>query len=406
MNTRRDKGLIMRLRLFVYVLVIGILGLCGWKTYTYFFDVSNPILVLRGVESSLHYAGEMQCTVASTKTGDISIWLDEQPLVNQFRMSSGEHGYAFTIPTKTIANGKHTLRTALTDGTYHKNKAEQERVFYVDNVPLQAVLVKADNEYKVFQGRTLHVQFQVNKDIKDATITALSNNYNCFQESKNSSVYESFIPVACEENPNEYLLSIDITDKVGNVMRLENKFQVVILPFKKQTLQVTEDKVNDEAELGKDPKLFGEVIEKLTQNSPNEKLWKGVFVTPIEVQRISTEFGTIRTTQRKGRYAHKALDVLNLPKSVVWATQDGTVVMKDRYAMSGNTVIIDHGHGILSMFYHLDSFADIEEGQKISKGNPVGTLGKTGYASGYHLHWEMRVSNIPVDPMQWTKNIF
>jgi murein DD-endopeptidase MepM/ murein hydrolase activator NlpD len=110
----------------------------------------------------------------------------------------------------------------------------------------------------------------------------------------------------------------------------------------------------------------------------------------------------VRTTQHKGRYAHKALDIINSPKSVVWSTQDGKVVLKDRFAFSGNTVVIDHGMGVLSLFFHLDNFADIKEGDKIAKGEPIGTIGKTGYADGYHLHWEMRVDNIPVDPMQWT----
>ena len=92
-----------------------------------------------------------------------------------------------------------------------------------------------------------------------------------------------------------------------------------------------------------------------------------------------------------------------MPKSVVWAPQDGVVVMKARFAHSGNTVVIDHGYGILSMFFHLDSFAPIEVGETIKKGNPIGTLGKTGYATGYHLHWELRIGNVPVDPMEWTK---
>ena len=70
--------------------------------------------------------------------------------------------------------------------------------------------------------------------------------------------------------------------------------------------------------------------------------------------------------------------------------------------MSGNTIAIDHGHGIVSLYYHLNDFSDIEVGDSVKKGNPVGTLGMTGYASGYHLHWELRVNGVPVDPLQWT----
>ena len=104
---------------------------------------------------------------------------------------------------------------------------------------MQAVFVKTGAPHKVFQGRTLHVQFQVNKEIKDAHINTLSRTFECFPESKNSKVYECFIPIECEEQPNEYLFSVDIEDKVGNALHLDNKFQVVVFPFKKEVITVT-----------------------------------------------------------------------------------------------------------------------------------------------------------------------
>jgi len=388
------------------VLVLIFIVWLGWAGYQFFFDVTIPQLAINGLEHDGCYAGDVQCTVASTKTGEISIWLDGQPLVNQFKLSAKEQGHPFTIPTKTITNGQHKLTVQLVDSTFNKNKVAVERAFAVDNIPLQSALVKADVEYKVFQGRTLHVQFQVNKPIKQASLQALSETHGCFPESKNSLVYECFVPITCEETPNEYLFVVDAVDHVGNTVRLENKFQVVVFPFKKTTLQVSQEKVKQEEELGLDTKLFEQEIEKIVKDSPREKLWRGAFCTPIDILRVSGEFGIIRTTQHKGRYAHKALDIINQPKSVVWATQDGIVVLKERYEHSGNTVVIDHGWGILSLFFHLDSMANINVGDKIAKGNPIGTLGKTGYANGYHLHWEMRVNNIQIDPMQWTKTLF
>lgn len=119
---------------------------------------------------------------------------------------------------------------------------------------------------------------------------------------------------------------------------------------------------------------------------------------------ISTDFGVLRTTQERGKYRHNAVDLLGTPRAVVWADQDGVIVIKDRFVHSGNTICIDHGCGVISLFFHLDDFANVAVGQKIKKGSPIGTLGKTGYASGYHLHWEVRIHNIQVDPMQWTKS--
>lgn len=391
------------------VLFVGFVAVAwmSWNTYTYFFDHRQPEIALNGIIDDEYYVGDAQCMVNTNKGGYMSVWLDGQPLISNYRISSGDQEQLFVIPTKTISNGKHALKVEFVDRTFRKNKASLDRSFNVDNVPLQAAFVKADSDYKVFQGRTLHVQFQVNKDIKEAHVAALSGNYPCFSESKGSLIYEAYIPIACEENPNEYLFNVAITDRVGNALSLDNKFQVVMYPFKKQIIEIAPDKIAKEHEEAHDTDVkFAQAVEQVTQQSPHEKLWRGAFCSPIDIARVTCDFGTVRTTQHKGRYAHKALDVINKPKSIVWSTQDGIVVLKDRYQAGGNTVVVDHGWGVLSMYFHLDSFANVNVGDKIAKGNPVGTIGKTGYATGYHLHWEMRVNNVPVDPMQWTQATF
>lgn len=385
------------------------MGLLGWSGYHYFLDTHYPEIEIKSIAEGGYYGGEAHAIIAGSdayKVSDISIWLDGNELLNKYRINSASFEHPFVIPTKTLPQGKHTLRVEATNGTYARHKIVKELAFFVDNEPLQGAFIRPESDLKVFQGRTLHVQFQVNKEIKIAHVNALSQTFDCFAESKNARIYECFIPVSCEENPNEYLLSLDIVDKVGNSLALASKFQVVSFPFRKQQLNVDANKVKKEKELALANEEFERAVESLSKKSPQEKLWHGTFYPPIEITGVSTEFGTIRTTQEKGRYVHKAVDVLNTPKSVVWAPQNGVVVLKDRYALSGNTVVIDHGLGILSMFFHLDDFSDIKVGDIIKRGNPIGTLGKTGYASGYHLHWEMRINNIAVDPMQWIKPTF
>ncbi len=390
------------------VIFVGFMlfGWVGVRTYTYFFDTTNPIFAINGLETGSHYCGDVQCLAQASKTGEVSVWLDGQPLISKFKINSRELEHSFTVPTRTLTNGQHHLKAELIDTRFHKNKAIIERDFTVDNVPLQVAFVRPDTDHKVFQGRTLHLQFQVNKQIKQAKVRALSKTFNCFPEIENSLVYECFIPMACEESPNEYLLAVDVTDHVGNNLTLDNKFQIVMFPFKKQVLRVSEDKVQEEQEMGLDKKQFEVDFQQAWQNSLPKKLWRGTFCAPIDIVRVTNEFGTIRTTQHKGRYAHKAIDVINTPKSVVWAPQHGVVTIKERYAETGNTVVIDHGCGVMSLVCHLDSFADIAVGEKIAQGNPVGKLGKTGYATGYHLHWAHFVEGVPVDPMQWTKVTF
>jgi len=398
-----------RISYILYVLFLSSLLYGGWRGYYYFFDDTKPNIELSGLYNDGYCRGDVACILSGDHNfgvSSISVFLDNKPLIDKFAIGSKKFDHNFTIPTKTIANGNHVLSIEAEDSTYWHNKVKKEINFTVDNVPLKSAFVKPQSDAKIFQGRTLHIQFQANKPLKKAQVNVLSNSFECFPESKNSLIYEAFIPFACEEKPNEYLLQAVLEDYVGNRMHLDKKFQVVKYPFKRQTLHLDAEQIKKEREVGASHSKLEEALEKLSKESPKEKLWQGAFYPPIDIQRVTTEFGVVRTTQERGRYMHKAVDVINMPKSVVWASQDGKVVMKERFEYSGNTVVIDHGYGILSLFFHLHDFADINVGDMIKRGNPIGTLGKTGYASGYHLHWEMRINNIPIDPMQWIKQNF
>lgn len=397
----------------LFIIIISISAYTIRNLHNYFYSKSLPSLTISGIESQGWYAGDITCLVKAEdayKLREISVWLDGKPLAPKCRINKREFSCPFTIPTKTLANGEHTLQVEVQNGAYTKAKELKELIFFVDNLPFQAAFVKNQNDAKVFQGRTLHIQFQVNKEIKQAVAKALSKTYHCFPESANSLIYDCYIPIECEQIPNEYLLSIELTDKVGSKLNLDNKFQVVMYPFKKQQIKIDSEKIKSENAIGLPEKQLEDSIEELTKKSPMQKLWKGVFYTPTEIKdankQITTQFGAIRTTQERGLRTHKAIDILNTPKSVIWASQDGIVALKNRYAHSGNTVVIDHGYGLLSLYYHLDNFASVNVGDFIKKGHPVGTLGKTGYATGYHLHWEIRLNNIAIDPMQWTKHDF
>lgn len=394
----------LKIRLSIFVIVGLLVGWSGYTLYRYFLDLTYPVVELQGIEDNGSYAGDVQCVLLGSdgyKVSNVSIWIDQKPVVTHHIINKKEFEYAFPVATKAFADGKHTMKIAVQDGSFRKNVTTKELQFIVDNVPLRVAFVTADAAYKVFQGKTLHIQFQSNKTLKEAYVETLSQRYACVQEGDKSPVYECFIPIRSDENPSEHLFTVYAVDNVGTVATLSSKFQVVMYPFKKQFIGKRDASIKkDETGL---PEAQLEVdIARVTKESQGKKLWKSAFYVPCDMTGISTTYGTLRTAQERGKYRHDALDLLAAPKSLVWASQDGVVVIKDQYVHSGKTVVLDHGCGVISIYFHLDDFADINVGDVIKKGKPLGRVGMSGFSTGYHLHWELRVNNVAVDPMQWT----
>lgn len=400
----------MRIRVIMAIVGLFAVGMIGYRGSRYLVETAAPSLDIRGVSVGGAYAGVIRGVIVGNhpyKVARLSVWLDGVPLVENYKENRSTFEYRLEIPSReTLVDGEHLLKIAAVAGSYGHAIQELEVPFFVDNVPLEAAFTVNDPVYKVFQGKTLHLQIQSNKPLQEVQVEALGKTFPAVLEGSGSYIYEAFIPVKSDEQPSEYPCIVSIVDRVGSRLQLVGKVQVVLFPFKQQTISLNPEKLKEEAAAGRSERDFEEVMERIAHMSPQKKLWKGLFYVPCDMKSITTPFGTVRTTQYKGRYRHDAIDLISAPKSVIWASQDGIVALKDRFVHGGNSVVVDHGCGVVSIYFHLDTFADIAVGQKIKKGNPVGTLGKTGYATGYHLHWEMRVNNVPVDPMEWTQVSF
>ncbi len=411
-NNLEDFPMMNYLKAGAAFILLALGSYIGWNYYLYYTSESPPTIEVHGIHPDGGTAGDVKVTIKgsdSYKVGTLKVDLDGEPLIKETYIGKSSFSYPFTLSTGSLEQGSHSLTIQVTNSVAKKQTSQEQILFYVDNLPLQAAITKNETDARVYQGRTLHIEFQANKALKSATLKTLSESYPCFLQSNRGYIYECYVPVECEEVAQEYPYVIEVADYAGDTINLDGKFKVVEFPFKKQTIKVDKEKIAEENELGLPEQQLEEDIERITKQSPKKKLWQGKFILPLEIkdkQSITSDFGVIRATQERGLKQHKALDLIAMPKSVVWATQDGVVVLKDRYAHSGNTIVIDHGYGILSLFFHLDEFANIKVGDKIKKGNPVGTVGKTGYATGYHLHWELRVNNILVEPLEWTKANF
>ena len=127
----------------------------------------------------------------------------------------------------------------------------------------------------------------------------------------------------------------------------------------------------------------------------------GSFLRPVDAVRRTSFFGDRRlfayTDGESDRSIHNGLDIAAPTGTPIVAPGSGRVVMATDRIITGLSVVLEHLPGVYSIYYHLDSLA-VEEGRRVVAGEPLGTVGSTGLSTGPHLHWELRVAGVAVDP--------
>jgi murein DD-endopeptidase MepM/ murein hydrolase activator NlpD len=132
-------------------------------------------------------------------------------------------------------------------------------------------------------------------------------------------------------------------------------------------------------------------------------LWEGPFLQPKNTQ-VFSNFAETRTYVYDGReidrQVHFGFDLASTRQSPVPAANAGVVVFAEPLTIYGNTVIVDHGLGLQTLYAHLSSVA-VKRGDKVTRGQELGRTGATGLALGDHLHFEVLVSGVSVTPLEW-----
>ena len=132
-----------------------------------------------------------------------------------------------------------------------------------------------------------------------------------------------------------------------------------------------------------------------------DKLWDGKFILPLE-NKTSTAFGVKRIINKEKTSIHKGVDIKGNEGEKVKASNRGRVVLAEELFFGGNTIILDHGHGIYTIYMHLSKFK-VKTGSIVSKGDVIGLVGSSGRASGPHLHFGIKVLNINTNPVSFVK---
>lgn len=173
-------------------------------------------------------------------------------------------------------------------------------------------------------------------------------------------------------------------------------FQVKPFRYAEQRLKVAPGHVDlsaeDTARYERERVQLAQVMATFTEVQP-EALG---FLQPNSGRR-SSSFGLRRVFNGQARNPHSGMDIAAAQGAPVLAAASGVVIDTGDYFFNGNTVWLDHGSGLLTMYCHLSEI-EVKAGERVSAGALIGKVGATGRATGPHLHWSVSLNRVMVDP--------
>ena len=208
--------------------------------------------------------------------------------------------------------------------------------------------------------------------------------------------YKAAAGIDLNAEPGVYPLSVTAAGKT-----LTRTIKIAKKAYPVQRLTLPEDKVvlspENEARVEREQKALSAIwpVESI-------RIWNGRFIDPLPGKEITTPFGVRRIINKIPKNSHSGIDLAAETGEAVRAPNDGVVVLVDDQFFSGNSLIVDHGQGIYSMFFHLSKIS-VRPGQAVTKGDVIGLVGATGRVTGSCLHWGVRMQGAKVDPLQLIK---
>ncbi len=256
------------------------------------------------------------------------------------------------------------------------------------------------SESTIIQGRTLVVQVSLSEP---AALSGTFEGRPLFFHSDGTGQFWALIALHAFLEPNIYPITLAATLSDGqDVTRFEN-VTVIEGPYGSENIQLDESR---NALLDADLiALEREKLVGLWSQVTLRPLWEGPFLYPVasDSPRITSYFGTRRTYNNSEQLSfHGGTDFGGGVGTPIYAPAAGTVVLAEPLTIRGNAVIIDHGMGLYSGYWHQTQIV-VTEGQEVKSGDLIGYIGNTGLVTGPHLHWEMRLNGTAVNPLQWVR---
>lgn len=325
-----------------------------------------------------------------------------------------------------VQDGPASLAITASDhswrGFFGGNKSQQQRDFVFDIYPPRLEVLSS--QHYINQGGSECVVYRVSPDAEVSGVQAGPNFFPGYPTGSDPNLRFSLFALAYNI-PEKSLLRVVARDGAGNeaVAGFWNK----VFPKRFRSREIALDdgflqkvvpevmshspNVKDQGDLiktfleinSKLRKANHDQIRELTPKSAPRFLWDGAFLQ-LSNSQVESLFADHRTYVYQGkevdRQDHVGFDLSVTQQYPIEAANDGVVLLADYFGIYGNTVLIDHGCGLISLYGHLSSIG-VQVGQQVKKKEVVGRSGATGLAGGDHLHFGLFLHGVPVNPTEW-----
>lgn len=326
----------------------------------------------------------------------LSVEVGKSPDLSRLKITNDDTGQAVTAEPVDLSNLPHPPTNGKFSYELTMEWTDPSKPYkgkYVITIPVSASLPEKFefSRQTVVQGDMLEVAVRYVENPDDIIFEqSLFKGFRWYQQ---DGLITGYIPTNYSTKPGRYTLKCG-NRKTGT--EYTHEIQIVAHDYHIQHLTIdkqTEQETRNDAAYAEYAKYFTPVRQ---QSSP-ERYYSESFVWPT-LGRLSTEFGQTRYVNGSPTSSrHSGLDIAAPSGTAVKATNRGRVVLAMPLILTGNTVVIDHGQGLFSVYYHLDEIL-ISDGQMAERGQKIGTVGSTGFSTGPHLHFTMSYYAINLEP--------
>ncbi len=249
----------------------------------------------------------------------------------------------------------------------------------------------------VRQGQTFRLTVQTSEELKGVSVRFAGRSWALYTTGQNS--WLTILGTDPTMPVGKQVVAVEGVTVSGTVVRTRTDVTVtkVTFPTRRITFNPEIQKLITPEAVARERRA---VQEALRVRHP-EALWEAPMLVPAE-GRMSSPYGVLSIYQGRVSGFHGGADIAADAETPVRAAGRGIVRVAELLPLSGNAVMIDHGWGVLTLYMHMHEFR-VAAGQRVERGDIVGLVGSTGLSTGPHLHWELRVNGVKVDPLPWTK---